>query len=408
MKIFFNTGKEQRNTEVQYIKPYNGGLFYGTYGDQPALSLSTVFAAVDMISNAVAELPIQVKEYKEDCNDVIVGHRLNKILDNMIMSKFNFMKQLVCDILLYGDAFVYIQRSGDGEILDLIYLPKGVISQINYDKAKRILSYSVSETIKGVPKNIQDKDMLHFFKNSYDGIHGRGILSYANRAIKIGNYTEESAKDFFGSGLGIKGILKFNEMVPNLDKDEIRQSWQQVHGGQEGGSGLAICDWNVDFIPVSLDPAKSQMIESRLFNVTEIARYFGISPVLLQDLSHSSYSTIEAAQLEFLSHTLLPFISLFENEFNRKLSDGTFFIDLDEKYLMTTDKQAEANYIKTLVSCGVICVNEGRKMIGLSPIEGGNKHFIAYTDIDQNTINKPQEEADENEDIDSNLDNEGK
>lgn len=395
--------KEKRDAGVDYVRPFTNGLFFGTYDNGSPLSLSTVFAAVDMISNAVAELPIQVKTHKQDCNDVIKDHRINKILDNMIMSKFNFVKQLVTDMLLYGDAFVYVQRSSDDEILDFIYLPKGTVT-INYVAATRSLTYLVGEPIKGVPKKIFDKDMLHFFKNSYDGIHGKGILSYASRAISIGNYTEESAKDYFGSGLGIKGILKFNEMQMEVDKDAIRQSWQQVHGGSNG-SGLAICDYNVDFIPVTQNPAQSQMIESRLFNVTEVARFFGISPVLLQDLSNSSYSTIEASQLEFLAHTLLPYISLFENEFNRKLSDGSFAIDFDETYLMTTDKQAEANYIKSLISCGVICINEGRKMIGLSPIEGGDKHFVAFTDISQNTINDVEgneEDTSSEDDLDKN------
>lgn len=381
---------EQRSADVQYVRPFSSALFFGQYDNGSPLSLSTVFAAIDIISNSIAELPIQVKEHKEDCNDVIQNHNINKVLNNMLMSKFNFMKQLITDMLLYGDAFVYIKRSSDGSLLDLIYLPKGTVT-INYVQSTRQLTYLISANIKGVPNTVSDKDIIHLFKNSNDGIHGRGILSYANRAIAIGNFTEESAKDYFGSGCGIKGILKFNEMMPNIDKDEIRQSWQQVHGGSNG-SGLAICDYNVDFIPVSQNASQSQMIESRLFNVTEVARFFGISPVLLQDLSHSSYSTIEAAQLEFLTHTLLPYISLVENEFNRKLATDAFYIDLDETYLMTSDKQAEANYIKSLISCGVICVNEARKMIGLSPIDGGDKHFVAYTDISQNTINDTEDD----------------
>jgi phage portal protein BeeE len=108
--------------------------------------------------------------------------------------------------------------------------------------------------------------------------------------------------------------------------------------------------------------------------------------VLLQDLSHSSYNTIEAAQLEFLTHTLLPYISLCECELNRKLGDDKIWIDLSEEYLMTTDKNAKANYIKNLLSTGVICVNEARKMIGLPPIDGGDKHFVAFTKIEDNTI----------------------
>ena len=277
---------------------------------------------------------------------------------------------------------------------DLVYLKHGAVS-IQYNAEQQQLFYEVTN-YKGIPSRVQPKNMLHFYKNSNDGVQGRGILSYANRAIAIGNYTEEAAKDYFGSGLGIKGILKFNEQVMNLNKDEIRQSWQQVHGGSNG-SGLAICDYNVDFIPVSTNAAQSQMIESRLFNVTEVARYFGISPVLLQDLSHSSYSTIEASQLEFLTHTLLPYISLVEHEMNRKLSDGFFYIDLDEKYLMTTDQQGKANYLSTLKMSGVISTNEARKMIGLAPVEDGDALIIPYTSIESNKVNGNTENTENKE-----------
>ena len=398
MGIFnFFKSKEKRDViqPLQYVQPYNSGLFFGLYDNGAPLGLSTVFAAVDIISNSIAELPILIKEHGDENNKEIKEHYLSKILDNMMISKFNFMKQLIQDMLLFGNGFAYIKRDQEGRVKDLVYLKHGAVS-IQYNAEQQQLFYEVTN-YKGIPSRVQPKNMLHFYKNSNDGVQGRGILSYANRAIAIGNYTEEAAKDYFGSGLGIKGILKFNEQVMNLNKDEIRQSWQQVHGGSNG-SGLAICDYNVDFIPVSTNAAQSQMIESRLFNVTEVARYFGISPVLLQDLSHSSYSTIEASQLEFLTHTLLPYISLVEHEMNRKLSDGFFYIDLDEKYLMTTDQQGKANYLSTLKMSGVISTNEARKMIGLAPVEDGDALIIPYTSIESNKVNgNTQEKQNEEE-----------
>ena len=392
---FFNKDKEKRANEgLQYIKPFSDALFFGLYDNGAPLGLSTVFAAVDIISNSIAELPILIKEHGDENNKEIKEHYLSKILDNMMISKFNFMKQLMQDMLLFGNGFAYIKRDQEGRVKDLVYLKHGAVS-IQYNAEQQQLYYEVTN-YKGIPARVQPKNMLHFYKNSNDGVQGRGILSYANRAIAIGNYTEEAAKDYFGSGLGIKGILKFNEQVMNLNKDEIRQSWQQVHGGSNG-SGLAICDYNVDFIPVTQNAAQSQMIESRLFNVTEVARYFGISPVLLQDLSHSSYSTIEASQLEFLTHTLLPYISLVEHEMNRKLSDGFFYIDLDEKYLMTTDQKARSEYITSLKNAGIISINEAREMIGMPPVDGADELMVNFTSIQDNIIGNTENTEDKEE-----------
>lgn len=384
---FFKT-KEKRDNTVDYVKPWsNGALFFKYYDDGTGMSLSTIFAAVDIISNSIAELPIQVKEKKNDCNDILPDtNPITTLFNTMTISKFITIKQVIVDMLLYGNGFIYIRRDSQEMPIELIYLPHGSIT-IEYVEQKGKVTYLYSGSNKTIPSRILPKNMLHFYKNSVDGIHGKGILSYANRTIKIGNYTEEAAKDYFGSGCSIKGILKFNEQVMNVDKEEIRNNWNQVHGGSNG-SGLAICDYNVDFVPVSQNARESQMIEARLFNVTEVARFFGISPVLLQDLSHSSYSTIEASQLEFLTHTLLPYISMIESELNRKLGYDSIYIDLDEKYIMTTDKQAEASYITTLLNSGVICINEARKMLGYGPIDGGDRHMIPFTDVDQNTINK--------------------
>lgn len=389
-----STSQQTENNELQYVRPFSSGaLLYGCYSNGAAMSISAVFAAVDIISNSLAELPIEVKDKTEkNCDNVIKKHPLLRLFDTYNMSKFIFVKQLMVDMLLYGNGFAYINRNYSGEPIELIYLPRNSVS-IQYTPTKKELYYIVSGYIN-VPSKVYPKDMLHFLKNSNDGVNGRGIISYASRTVEIANYTEEAAKDYFGSGCGIKGILKFNEQVLDIDKEEIRTNWNQVHGGGTG-SGLAICDYNVDFIPVSQNANDSQMIETRLYNVTDVARFFGISPVLLQDLSHSSYSTIEASQLEFLTHTLLPYISLIEAELNRKLGNDSIYIDLDETYLMTTDRQAKANYIKTLISSGVICINEGRAMLGLSPIEGGDKHIIAYTNINDNTINKSEKEDNE-------------
>lgn len=148
------------------------------------------------------------------------------------------------------------------------------------------------------------------------------------------------------------------------------------------------------------------MLETRLFNVSEIARFFNISPVLLQDLSKSSYSSIEAANLQFLTQTLIPYIAIIEREFNRKLvSDSTVFIDLDEREFLRTDMQSTANYYTTLVNAGILTTNECREQLGYNTVEGGDNLRIPYTDINQNTINDDGAAGGSDSDDDSDSDN---
>ena len=166
------------------------------------------------------------------------------------------------------------------------------------------------------------------------------------------------------------------------------------NGTDSNGCLLGVLQGNMNYQPIQLNSVDSQMLESRQYNVADIARFFGISPVLIGDLSHTSYNTIEAAQQEFLLHTLQPYIKMVEEEFTNKLlpNEQNLEINLDERVLLRTDKQAQANYYKMMLESGILCVNEVRKELGYSEIEGGDKHTIAYTDISQNQINNDNKE----------------
>lgn len=393
-----NEKREAQQECLTYLNKntYTPGLFFGTYSEHAPMSLSAVFSAIDIISNSLAELPILVKKKEEDADNIVTTHPVYTSLKNMTMSKFIFIKKLITDMLLQGNGFAYIKRDVEGNPIELVYLPKGSVS-VDFNEATGKLRY-LTTAYPYVPKTVEPKNMLHFYKNTNDGYTGVGILSYANRSFQIANYTEESVKDFFGSGCNIKGILKMvgqsGLILTDAQKEAIRTSWQQVHGGS-GNSGLAIMPANLDFIPVSQNASESQMVETRTFNVQEVARFFNMSPVMLQDLSHSSYSTIEASQLEFLTHTLLPYISMMENELNKKLiNDDNYFIDLDENYLMTSDKSATANYLTSLTSKGIMTVNEARFQLGLPKIDGGDKLLVLYTNTEQNDVTKDTQKED--------------
>lgn len=238
---------------------------------------------------------------------------------------------------------------------------------------------------------------MHIFKNSRDGHTGIGVLKYAARTIDLANYTENSSLDFFAKGLNVTGIIHAKQP---MNKNQAQQALNSIEGNVNADKAYyKFLPFDIDFQPLTQNAKDAQMIETRLFNVSEIARFFNISPVLLQDLSKSSYSTVEAANLQFLTQTLLPYISIIEAEFNRKLvGEENIFIDLDEREFLRTDSQSTANYLKTLKEAGIITTNECREQLGLGKIEGGDDLVIPYTDINQNTVgNKSEEEKPQDE-----------
>lgn len=385
IKIGREKEKETRDISASY---FSGGAlsFPGVRNQCSAMNISAVYRAVEIISDSLAMLPIKVRQLDSDHYSELETHPLNLIFkhDTNYLSKYMMMKLLIQSIILKGNGFAYIERAGDGTVTGLRFLPSGDV-QIHYNKEKKELYYNCNYIGK---RKIEPCDMIHLLKNSYDGINGVSTLTYATRSINLANNTENSANSFFTNGCNLAGVLNVAGQLTDKQRSDINTSWNQAYSN--GGNGLAILQGNMTYQPIQLNASESQMLESREFNITDIARFFGISPVLLGDLSHSSYSTIEATQNQFLLHTLNPYIVLVEEEFTRKLfkpSEKNLMIDLDETALLKTDKTALSSYYGALLDKGVLCINEVRKELGYSPIEGGDKHLISFTKIEDNIIN---------------------
>lgn len=372
-------------TSLSFLNPQKVGI------ESRMLSLSAVFCAVEKISNAIGQLPIHIKELKS--NKIYFEHRLNDVLKNSDMTLFMLLKMLVSDALLYGNGIAYIHRDPDGMPTEIQYCPKGSYS-INYVEGEKV-SYTIN---KHSNKQIEDCDVIHVYKNSKNGQVGIGFIDYAKRTIDLANSTENSAKQFFDSGMKLDGILKSTSKLSERQRTDIRNAWNNVH--KFGNNGLVILGCDMDYTTIGSNANDSQLLETRLFNIQEVARFFSISPVLLEDLSKSSYSTIEASLLDFLIHTLSPFIALINEEFTRKLlrpSERKYLhIELCKDEYAIADKQSTANYLKTLVSGGIMSINEARHILKLGPVENGNALFVPFTDISQNTIGNTNNTEDKN------------
>ena len=394
--------KEKRTNELQYVSSFSDALTFAPfYYSGTAMNLSAVYRATEIISDSIAMLPIKVQALDNKNGKNEIDHNLTKIFsnksDNNNLSKFNLIKLMVQSVILRGNGFAYIERSDNGTVKSLRYLESGDVI-INYDKITGKLFYTI--TSKQNKFHVEPINMIHLVKNSYDGINGVSVLTYANRTIKTSTATEESAKSFFDNGMNLSGVLTVQGQLSQKQKDDIRSSWSQAYAN--GGQGLAVLQGNMSYQPIQINAKDAQMLESRQYNVQDIARFFGISPILLGDLSHASYNTIEAVQQEFLIHTLQPYITMIENEFNRKLlkpSENKLNIFLETNEILRVDKSSQASYYATMLQNGLLTQNEIRKELGYNPVEGGDTLVIPYSDVSQNVVgnNDKQEKEEDTE-----------
>lgn len=351
-------------------------------------SLSPVFAATQRISNAIGMLPWTIKTYSDA--KVQDNNYLKILFDKCVQTRFIFVKNLIKDVIINGNAYALIERNTNGTPTNLIYLRPGQCTPL-VDSTGTKLFYNIPQFKKGYVEPI---NVLHFFMDSADGIQGRALIDFARNTIKLSQYTEKAASDYFGSGMRLTGVL--STTAPRLTEQQRNDIRNAYLAGMSSGSGIAVLENGMTFSSMSNNAKDSSLIDTRLYNVQEVGRFFNISPVQLGDLSHTQYGSIEQSQLDFLTNTLAPWIEMLEAEINRKLvlpRDKTkYHIDLDTNCLLKTDRQSFANYISTLISNSIITINEARNLLGMSPIEGGDERNLHYAGTTQqpgvNGLNK--------------------
>lgn len=350
---------------------------FGKYGKKSAIGLSAFYSALQLLSNTIALLPINVKQDSEGKKAIVKDHEVTKMFYSTRLTKFNLFKQLVCDIVLKGNAYLLIKK--DGNKKSLVYVPASSVAA-TYDYFKDTVTYQVTNPQTDTKRIYKEDEILHFFMYSSNGWSGVSLLTSGSRVIEAANAVNSKAQTYYENGCAINGILAFNGRVTDEQKAKIRSSWQQVHGGEDG-SGLAIIEGDTKFTAVNSDGMSSQLNESRNFTILEIARLFNIDPILL-GVQASNQVDIEQLQTKFISHCVLPWVAMFCEEIDRKLhlNDANEYFDFDETALLKSKRVDMANYLRTLTSGGIISLNEAREIIDFNAREGADELIIPYND----------------------------
>lgn len=342
--------------------------------------LSTVYRCVDLISDSVAVLPL--KTYKIDGDGFkteFKEHPAYSMLDlepNEDMTRYVFFKTLMTSVLLTGNGYAYIERNRNLDVMQLIYLPTSHVSIAWITDRDGIMRKRYQVT--GFKELVEPRNMIHVLNFSYDGIIGVSTLTHARQSLNIATCSEEHAEGFFKSG-GVSGVLTVEGgRLDKVQKDQIYATWEERVTNSP--NGIAVLEANMKYQPISINPKDCQLLESRMFNVVDLCRFFSVSPVKAFDLSKSSYSTVEATQLQYLTDTALAVITKIEQEINRKvflLSErGKVIAEFDTAAILRTDKSAQAAYWKDMSNIGAATPNEVRRENNLPKIENGDKAFV--------------------------------
>ena len=365
----------------------------GSYTTTKSMNLSAVYRCVEVISDAVAQLPIECSKvdqngYKRKYIETPIYNLITKKPNNL-MTRFTFIKTLITSVLLKGNGYALIERDKTGKPQNLKFI------QSEFVNPQILKTGEIVYQITGMKQFVASKDMIHILNFSYDGLVGISTLQHAKLTLELTADSENHAAGFFKGGANLAGILKTMGSLSSEQKQNIKSAWQSAFTPNIGSpNGIAVLECNMEFQPITVNPADAQLLETRKFNVIDVCRFFGVSPIKAFDLDAANYSTVEATQLAFLTDTLAPLLEKIEEELQRKLfnEDESAVVNFDESALLRTDKTSQAEYFTKLINAGIMTPSEARKQLGLPYREEADKLLIQVNMTTLKNIGNVQED----------------
>lgn len=348
--------------------------------EKTAMTMSAVYSCVRVLSETLASLPLHVYEITDVGSQKATTHSLYNLLHNepnSEMTSFIFRETLMTHLLLWGNAYAQIIRNGKGDVLGLYPLMPDKMS-VDRDKDNRI--YYEYLTSSGERVTLSSQDVLHIPGLGFDGLVGYSPIAMAKNAIGMSIAAEEYGAKFFSNGATPSGILEHPGTVKNTES--LRESWTRGFSGNNSHK-VAILEEGMKYTPISISPNEAQFLETRKFQINEIARIFRIPPHMVGDLEKSSFSNIEQQSLEFVKYTLDPWVIRFEQAFNRRLlkdkEKDKFYVKFNVDGLLRGDYQSRMNGYAVGRQNGWMSANDIRTLENLDRIpteEGGDLYLI--------------------------------
>ena len=419
--LFHSRDKPTNATSGSSYRFFLGGSTSGkAVTERSAMQMTAVYSCVRILAEAIAGLPLHLYTYKEDGGkEKAIGHPLYLLLHdepNPEMSSFVFRETLMTHLLLWGNAYAQIIRNGKGEVVALYPLMPNRMTVDRDSSGQLFYSYQMNNsdapTMKTGTVILKPSDVLHIPGLGFDGLVGYSPIAMAKNAIGLAIATEEYGAKFFANGATPGGLLEYPGTVK--DPDRVRESWNKGFSGSQNAGKVAILEEGMKYTPISIAPEQAQFLETRKFQINEIARIFRVPPHMVGDLEKSSFSNIEQQSLEFVKYTLDPWVVRWEQSLSRALftpeEKKQYFFKFNVEGLLRGDYQSRMNGYATARQNGWMSANDIRELENLDRIpaeEGGDLYLIngnmlplvhagAFADIDSGKEeSEPDEQSEE-------------
>ncbi len=401
---------ENRTVGSQYTFFMGGSSAGKSVTERSAMQMTAVYSCVRILAEAVAGLPLHFYKYNNDgSKSKAIDSNLYHLLHdepNPEMSSFVFRETLMTHLLLWGNAYAQIIRNGKGEVIALYPLMPNKMSVDRDENGVLYYTYqrSQEEGKESGTVTLSTRDVLHIPGLGFDGLVGYSPIAMAKNAIGLAIATEEYGAKFFANGAAPSGVLEHPGTIK--DPARLRENWNATFGGSANSGKVAVLEEGMKYTPISISPEQAQFLETRKFQINEIARIFRVPPHMVGDLEKSSFSNIEQQSLEFVKYTLDPWIIRWEQSLNRALlsvdEKKVYFFKFNVEGLLRGDYQSRMQGYATARQNGWMSANDIRELENLDKIpaeSGGDLYLINGNML---PLNKAGAYADKNKKEDTN------
>ena len=388
--LFKSRDKPQNRTAGSAYTFYMGGSTSGkAVTERSAMQMTAVYSCVRILAEAVAGLPLHLYKYTDNGGkEKALDHPLYRLLHdepNPEMSSFVFRETLMTHLLLWGNAYAQVIRNGKNEVIALYPLMPNKMTVDRDERGQLYYSYNrgQDEAIKSKEDTVilRPSDVLHIPGLGFDGLVGYSPIAMAKNAIGMAIACEEYGAKFFANGATPGGVLEHPGTIK--DPQRVRESWQAAFGGSSNSNKVAVLEEGMKYTPISISPEQAQFLETRKFQINEIARIFRVPPHMVGDLEKSSFSNIEQQSLEFVKYTLDPWVVRWEQSIQRSLlspeEKKDYFVKFNVEGLLRGDYQSRMNGYAIGRQNGWMSANDIRELENLDRIpgsEGGDLYLI--------------------------------
>tara|TARA_R100000687_G_scaffold83697_1_gene89096 strand:+ start:16399 stop:17700 length:1302 start_codon:yes stop_codon:yes gene_type:complete len=365
-----------------------------------AMRIVAVYAAVRIIAETVASLPLNVYQGRDDGGkEVTRAHPLYPLLHdqpNAWQTSFEWREMMVGHAALRGNAYSEIIHSNGGSVEALIPLHPDRVIPFMPRAGTMAYEYAAAD---GRSRIILQDEMHHLRGLSADGVKGYDPVDLARDSLGLTAASEEFGARFFGNGTVAGGYLKHPQTLSEDAQKRLIKSWEERHRGPQRSHRPAVLEEGMEWQAIGIEPEKAQFLETRKFQIADIARMFRVPPHMLADLDRATNNNIEHQSLEFLMHTIRPWLVRHEQAIRRDL----FSIEDRRKHfakylvnaLLRGDVKSRGTFYKEMFGIGAMSPNDVRELEDLNPIDGGDQYFIQSNNVAPLTDPVPKDDEDD-------------